>query len=388
MPKRKNSRAANGTGNIRERTDGRWECRVTIGKNPATGKPLRKSFYAPTQGDLVKLMKQVQADIDNGTYIEPSKLTVGAWMDIWLAEYLGGVKESTQASYKGHSKNHIKPNLGAVLLQKLTPHAVQKFYNGLSRVGKSAKTVKNIHGVLHQALDEAVKQDYIRKNPAANPTLPRVVKPDIKVMNDDIVAAFLKSIEGHQFEAIFFVDLFSGLRQAEILGLCWNCIDFKAGTILIDKQLVKSKLDGRYYLDTTKHDKIRKIKPAPVVMDKLRARKAQQAAAQLRAGAAWSNEWGLVFTDELGGHLVHHTVRTNYKRIVTALGAPDLTFHGLRHSYAVISLMSGDDAKTVQENLGHHTAAFTLDTYGHATEKMKDESANRMEQYIKNIEKA
>lgn len=162
-------------------------------------------------------------------------------------------------------------------------------------------------------------------------------------------------------------------------------MDFKAGTILIDKQLVKSKLDGRYYLDTTKHDKIRKIKPAPIVMVKLKERKAKQAADQLRVGAAWGNEWGLVFTNEIGGHLVHHTVRTNYKRIVAVLGVPDLTFHGLRHSYAVISLMSGDDVKTVQSNLGHHTAAFTLNTYGHTTEKMKEESANRMEQYIKNI---
>ena len=387
MPKRKNSRAANGTGTMRERPDGRWECRVTLGKNPATGKPLRKSFYAPTQGELVKLMKQIQAELDAGTFIEPSKLSVGVWMDIWLAEYLGGVKESTQASYKGHANNHIKPNIGAVLLQQLTPHVVQKFYNTLSRGGKSAKTVKNIHGVLHQALDEAVKQDYIRRNPAANATLPRIIKPDIKVMSDDIVAAFLSSIEGHQFEAIYFVDLFSGLRQAEILGLCWNCVDFKAGTILVDKQLVKSKLDGRYYLDTTKHDKIRKIKPPPVVMDKLHERKAKQAADQLCAGSAWSNEWGLVFTNELGGHLVHHTVRTNFKRIVAGLGVPELTFHGLRHSYAVISLMSGDDAKTVQENLGHHTAAFTLDTYGHTTEKMKEASANRKEQYIKSIGK-
>jgi len=387
MP-RKNSRAANGTGTIRERSDGRWECRVTLGRDPGTGKQKRKSFYAPTQAELVKLMKQVQADLDNGNYVEPSKLTVAAWMDIWLAEYLGGVKESTQASYQGHTKNHIKPNLGAVLLQKLTPHAVQKFYNLLTKAGKSGKTVRNIHGVLHQALDEAVKQDYIKKNPAAKPTLPRIIKPDIKIMDDNIVATFLKAINGHKFEAIFFIDLFSGLRQAEMLGLCWECIDLKAGTILIDRQLVKSKLDGRYFIDTTKHDRIRKIKPADIVMDKLRVRKAQQAADQLRAGAAWSNEWGLVFTDELGGHLVHQTVSKNYKSIVVSIGAPDLKFHSLRHSYAVISLMSGDDPKTVQENLGHHAAAFTLDVYGHVTEKMKENSAQRMQEYIKSISKA
>lgn len=384
MPKRK----AQGEGTIRQRKDGRWECRVTVGRNPGTGKQVRKSFYAPTQKELVALMKQVQADLDNGTFIEPSKLTVGQWMDIWTAEYLGGVKESTQASYKGHAKNHIKPCLGAELLQKLTPHVVQKFYNGLTAAGKSAKTVKNIHGVLHGAMEQAIKLGYIRVNPTAACTLPRIVKPDIKVMNDDIVTAFLTAIQGHRFEAILFVDLFSGMRQAEILGLPWENVNFKKGTIFIDQQLVKSKLDGRYYIDTAKHDKVRMIKPAPVVMEKLKLRKSQQAADQLRAGAAWSNEWGLVFTNALGKHLVHHTVRKNYKRIVAAMGFPDLRFHDLRHSYAVISLMSGDDVKTVQENLGHHTAAFTLDTYAHATDKMKEESSNRMEQYIKGIQKA
>lgn len=387
MP-RKANRNAQGAGSIRQRKDGRWECRVTVGRDPGTGKQLRKSFYAPTQGELVTLMKQVQADLENGTFQEPSKLTISAWLDIWLAEYMGGVKESTQASYKGHAKNHIKPNLGAVLLQKLTPHDIQRFYNGLTAAGKSAKTVKNIHGVLHQAMEQAIKLGYIRVNPTGACTLPRIVKPDIKVMNDDIVPAFLTAIEGHRFEAIYFVDLFSGMRQAEILGLPWKNVNFKKGTVFIDQQLVKSKLDGRYYIDTAKHDKVRTIKPAPVVMQKLQQRKAHQAADQLRAGCAWSNEWNLVFTDELGKHLIHHTVRKNYKRIVAALDAPDLTFHGLRHSYAVISLMSGDDVKTVQENLGHHTAAFTLDTYAHATDKMKEESANRMEQYIKGIQKA
>lgn len=89
MPKKRN---AQGTGSIRQRSDGRWECRVTVGRNPGTGKQVRKSFYAPTQKELVTLMKQVQADLENGTFQEPSKLTVGAWMDIWTAEYLGGGK--------------------------------------------------------------------------------------------------------------------------------------------------------------------------------------------------------------------------------------------------------------------------------------------------------
>lgn len=386
MPRKKAGRSPKGTGTIRQRKDGTWEGRYISGKNPATGKVIRKSIYAKTQGEIVEQLRQIQTELKNGTFTAPSKMTAGTWLDTWAAEYLGDVKESTQASYRGHIKNHIKPALGAVRLQQLTPDAVQKFYNGLTKKGLSAKSVKNVHGVLHGAMVQAVDDDYIKKNPCDNRTLPRITKKEIKVMDGDTVTAFLTAIEGHQFEAVFFIDLFTGMRQAEILGLTWDVINFKAGTITIDRQLVKSKLDGRYYIDTTKHDKIRKIKPAPIVIDKLRERKARQAADQLRAGPAWGNPWNLIFTNEIGGHLVHHTVRTNYKRIVADMGQPDLTFHALRHSFAVLSLMNGDDPKTVQTNLGHHTAAFTLDTYGHTTEEMQRASAERMQKYIKSIQ--
>lgn len=93
----------------------------------------------------------------------------------------------------------------------------------------------------------------------------------------------------------------------------------------------------------------------------------------------------LVFTDELGGHLMLHTVYHRFKAIVEAIGCPDVRFHNLRHSYAVAAIRAGDDVKTVQENLGHATASFTLDIYGHVTEQMKQASASRMEQFIHSV---
>lgn len=120
-------------------------------------------------------------------------------------------------------------------------------------------------------------------------------------------------------------------------------------------------------------------------MGKLKERKAKQAADQLLAGPAWDNPWNLVFTNELGRYISPKMVRKPYKRIVAALDMPDLRFHDLRHSFAVASLQNGDDIKTLQENLGHHTAAFTLDTYGHVTDQMRDDSASRMDEFIKSI---
>ena len=118
----------------------------------------------------------------------------------------------------------------------------------------------------------------------------------------------------------------------------------------------------------------------------LRGQKRKQAEWQLRAGRLWESS-GLVFTNELGSHLMPHTVYHNFKKVVASIGIPNARFHDLRHSYAVAAIRSGDDIKTVQGNLGHATASFTLDKYGHVTDQMKRDSADRMQQYIDKIKK-
>jgi integrase len=389
MPSRKTGRAAQGAGTIRQRKDGRWEARYTAGRNPGTGKQIQKSVYGYTQKETLKKLQQIHTDIENGTYTEPSKMTAGAWTDVWAAEYSGNVKPRTRDGYEALIRNHIKPELGFIPLQKLHTHHVQTFYNKLLGGGLSPQSVRHVHSVLHASFEQAVKLGYVKSNPTTRCVLPRVAKEEVKVIPDEKISAFLDAISADPFEAVFYVDLFTGMRQGEILGLTWDCVDFNAGTILINKQLTRDrKKGGAYFLDTTKYDKSRRIKPANLVMEKLRTRKLRQASDRLRAGAAWSNPWNLIFTNEMGRYLVHRTIWYHYKMIVAGLDEPDLTFHSMRHSYAVLSLMNGDDPKTVQENLGHCTAAFTLNTYAHATEKMKDESSKRMDRFIKSVNNA
>lgn len=133
----------------------------------------------------------------------------------------------------------------------------------------------------------------------------------------------------------------------------------------------------------TKNGKGRSITIAPFVVGVLRSVKRDQEHHQ----QYFSNQKvpTFVFTDELGQHLKHQTVYLDFKKIMAEIGTPNVRFHDLRHSYAVDSLRSGDDIKTVQENLGHATAAFTLDVYGHVTQKMKQDSADRMERFIRSV---
>lgn len=413
MPRKSNTRAAQGSGTIRQRADGTWEARFVVGHDPGTGKPVRKSVYAKTQKEVRQKLAQAVAAVDNKSYREPCKMTLGEWLDIWVDTYLKDVKPRTLKIYQDDIRLHIKPYLAAVKLNELDTHTVQRFFNTLLRSGKrvpkrdkegkivkkdgktvyegaplSSKTVKNVHGVLHGALRQAVVNRYIPINPADGDfcKLPKIQKQEIKPLDEVQIADFLKAIHGDRFEELFLVTLFTGLRQGEILGLTWDCVDFDNGTLLVNKQMQLHQEQGikAYQLVPTKNSKSRTITAAPSVMSLLRRRRAIQAQQHLEAGPLWQDS-DLVFTDELGRHLTKSSVYRSFKKIVAAIGRPDTRFHDLRHSYAVAAIRSGDDIKTVQGNLGHATAAFTLDVYGHVTDQMKQASAARMEAFIKSV---
>lgn len=400
MPQKGHTHAAKGNGTIRKKiitSNGKqytyWEARYTTGFDPGTGKQNQRSISGKTQKEVAQKLKAATAAIDAGTYTAPSKMTVGEWLSIWKAEYLNGVRPRTAEAYDCQIRNHIEPALGAIKLDVLVPHMIQAFYNALGQPKKdkpalSAKSIRNIHGILHRALQQAVTNGYLRSNPADPCVLPKVERKELRPLDEDDISRFMEAIKGHRFELLYLTTLFTGMREGEVLGLTWDCVDFARGIVTVNKQLQKV-LDrvSDYHLVPTKNGKGRVIAPAPFVMDLLKAQRRKQAEWQLQTGPLWANADGLVFTDETGKHLCHHTIYQNYKRVAASIGLPASRFHDLRHSFAVASIRAGDDIKTVQGNLGHATASFTLDVYGHVTDQMKQASAARMDQYIKSISK-
>lgn len=393
MPRKESkTKAAAGLGTIRKKEVTRngkqytyWEARYTAGFDPGTGKQIQRSITGKSQKIVAQRLKDATHSLDEGTYIAPSKMTVGEWLDIWSREYLGGIKQSTASTYEDKIRLYLKPNLGALRLDTLAPHVIQSLYNKQSESGLSPKTVKNTHTILHKALKQAQACGYIRMNPCDACILPRIIKKTLSPLDEVETKIFLKEIQGHRFEVLFTVTIFTGLRLGEVLGLMWNCVNFASGTILIDKQLqMKKKSGGQYELVTTKNSKGRVISVAPWVMQLLKEHREKQIEQRIEAGSLWQNS-KLVFTNKVGEHLHIRTVNKAFKKIVTKIGRPDARFHDLRHSYAVAAIRAGDDIKTVQGNLGHATAAFTLDVYGHITDQMRAASAQRMDSYIKDI---
>lgn len=321
-------RSAKGTGTIRKKTVTRggkkyeyWEARYTEGVDPGTGKQVQRSITGKTQKEVAQKLKAATAAIDNGAYTAPNKQTLGQWLDAWTETYCGGIKPRTIEIYKTDIRVHIKPALGVVRLEALTTQMVQAFYNDLGKPAKSRpeglspKTVKNIHGVLHKALQQAVLIGCLRFNPTDACTLPRIEKKELTPLDDEEITAFLGAIHGAPLETLLTITLFTGMREGEVLGLMWDCVNFKSGTITINKQLQRYREPGGgvYRISVPKNSKGRTITPAASVMALLKQHRAIQAAQRLRAGKLWQ-DGGFVFTDELGHHLTNSIVYRAFKR--------------------------------------------------------------------------
>ena len=381
------TKKANGSGTIRKRADGRWEGKYTLGYEPKTGKLIRKSVYGKTQKEVRLALSKIVSEMDSGTYAEPSKMKVSQWLDEWLASYTMNIKPATRSAYEEHIRVHIKPSLGDIPLKQLSTRDIQQLYTNLLKERElSPKTVRNIHGVLHRTLEQAKLLGYIRVNLADAAVTPRMEKKQVETLDAEDIGKFLAAIRGTKYEYPLFVAVFTGLRQGELLGLTWDCVDFEHGLLLINKQHNRVKGDTEFRFASLKNDKARVLTVADEIIDVLKLQKQRQESWGAALGNGWENPDNLVFTTEFGRYINNKILYQNFKRIAKKLGKPGLRFHDLRHTYAVNSLRAGDDIKTVQENLGHVTASFTLSTYAHATPGMKRESAKRMTAFIRSVQ--
>lgn len=394
---------ANGEGSIRKRSNGTWEARVTVGVNPETGKLISKSVYGRTQKEVREKLNALQTGeqqavnppaagpgIASEAANEPEQkeMTVGECLDTWLKEYLADVKQGTSIHYESVVRLHLKPALGDIPLSQLRTPMVQKFYNKLRAEQRSPKYIKNIHGVLHRALDMAVRVEYLERNPTSACILPKVVEKPVVPLDAPEQKKLFETLKGNPFETLFLTATFTGMRIGELIGLTWDCVDFENEVIHVEKQLVQTRKKGqKYRFGTLKNGKTRVIAPAPYIMQVLKKHKIAQAEQRLLMGDLWNpGEFpNLVFTHKDGSHYSQPTIWKEFQNILAAAGLEHHRVHDLRHTFAVNSIMAGDDIKTLQENMGHYSAAFTLDRYGHVTETMRRESSNRMQTFIEKM---
>lgn len=374
------SKRANGEGNIRKRQDGKWEGRYVY-----QGK--RHSVYGRTQAEVRKKLTEVQAQIDGGAYIAPSKITVAEWGKTWLSDCLHGKNQETVSSYETKLRLHIVPAIGDKRLTELKPIVITHFYNQLQDKGLSDKTIVCIHGALHKMIQDAVTNEIIKENVCdkVHPPKTNKVKKEMHPLKDKQVSVFLEAIKGNGMEHLFFTALFTGARESELIGLTWDCIDFERGTIHLYRQLKRDRSRKEYVFTSLKNRESRTFAPPASVIKALKAVKRQQAEWQLKAGESWHNPDNLVFTNEIGERLSTRTVYRAFKKIVDGMGLHEVRLHDLRHTYSVLALQNSMDYKTLSNNLGHATVAFTMDVYGHVSETMMQNGAEKLQRFIESL---
>jgi integrase len=379
-------RRPQGDGTIRKRSDGRWEARIIIGhKND--GSPMYKSAFTKTQKSALKQLHQLidlYRDVD---LTEDSRMTLGEWLDKWLDEYMiFTIRESTLDSYRAMVKNQVKPFIGGKQIASLTTADMQKFYNKIKKEGRvrehpiHGKTladsmVRGVHMMLHEALDAAVKERLLAKNPTNGTTVPKCNYPEKQILGDNQLETFLEAIKGYEYWCDFFyVEVMTGLRRGEICGLKWQDINFEENKLQVKRSVSVKKGGGVSIGETKTETGVRCIQMPPSVAELLKSKKRTAI-----------TEW--VFP-----HFLHPeqpiSPASAYRKLKVILKnaeLPLIRFHDLRHTFATHATQGGVDPKTLAGILGHTNASFTLDTYTHVTSDMQKSASLLVGNMIKNI---
>ena len=242
---------ANGEGNIRKRKDGRWEGRYTAGYHPETGKRIIKNVLGKTQAEVKEKLVKAIEDSKALDVVHTDEYTVAEWLRLWYELYAKpNIRSTTADSYRLGIEKHVIPRIGDIKLNKLTSREIQKMYKDLQENGRLRKsqkskqpglsnsTVRGIHMMLHNALDRAVKERLILRNPTEDCIIPKIQKQEMKILHPEDMKAYLEAADKRGVLPMFYLELVTGLRKGELTVLLWSDLDMEHCTISISKQAV------------------------------------------------------------------------------------------------------------------------------------------------------
>ncbi|MDQ2960404.1 MAG: site-specific integrase [Candidatus Dormibacteraeota bacterium] len=374
MTKRRATRRANGEGTIRHRADGRWEARIS------TEDGRRRSVFGRTKEAAAQQLRNATLARDRGVLEAPSKETVGTYLSGWLAGAQPSLRPMTYQSYESIIRTQLIPRLGRTPLARLRPHHIQGIEGEMLAAGLSPKYVRNVHGVLHRALDRAVQWHQIAANPADGVDLPQRRVRTMSALSPEEARTVLEAIETDPLCALWTLMLTTGLRQGELLALRWRDVDLEAGRLAVTGNSVRLTRRTRDALGVPSAEPVRgepktarsrRVVEMPAI--------AVQALRQHRQDCAVVSLAGLIFTRPDGRALAVPTVYDRWRAMLKRAGVPVVRPHDARHTTATLLLGEGVHPKLVSEMLGHATVAITLDLYSHATPAMHREAARTLD---------
>ncbi|MBD1371958.1 site-specific integrase [Hazenella sp. IB182357] len=370
----------------------KWYFVLDIGVNPVTGKRKQKWFSGfKTKKEASKAMTEKIHELNQGIYMEPSKITLSEYLNRWLNDY--AKTNCAPRTYQGYEyiiRDHLAPSsIGEVPLEKLKPMQIQHYYSEKLTKGRkdgtgglSARSVHHHHRLLHEALEHAVKWQLMQKNPSKAVTPPKPQKKQMNVLTKEQIHLLLEASKGKWYHAPIFIAINTGMRRGEIMGIRWQDIDFEKRIICISQTLQRIKGKGLTFRHTAKTDGSRRsLAVSNSIIDLLKTIQAQQKVIKLELSSHYQDS-DLVFANLDGTPMDLDGLSREFARLVRRIDIPYVRFHDLRHSHATLLLQQGEHPKIVSERLGHSSIAITMDTYSHVMPNMQKEAADKLDDFL------
>ena len=367
-------------GQIIDRGKNKWLVRVYLGRDENGKRKYHNKTIHGRKKDAQSYLTKVLREKDMGFFTEPSQEFLKEYLKKWLKNAVKPrVRDVTLKSYEQLVRVHLIPLLGDTKLSNLNPSLIQSTYNDLGEK-LSPRTVRYIHSILNNSLEQAVKWRMLYQNPAKYVDLPRQKKTEMRALSPVEAKKFLEEAIYSRWYPLFSLLLTTGVRPGEALGLKWDDIDFEKGKIQIRRSLTR---DGN--LEEPKTARSRRTIPLPKsVLQDLKEHKKNQAQEKLKSSEYYDRE--LVFASQKGGPVPYRNlIRLHFKPILKKAGLPEtIRLYDLRHTCATLLLSAGENPKVVSERLGHASIILTLDTYSHILPDMQQGAANKLETMLFN----
>lgn len=373
------------TGHIRRRGSRSWELKFDLGTDPLTGKRLtRYHSFKGTKREAQIELTRLMAGAADGNYIDPSKITLGEYLDRWDQDWaVVHVSPKTIERYRELLKNHVRPHLGAVRLQRLRPVNLSQLYAKLLREGRgdaglSARTVGHVHRVLHKSLVVAGEWGLIQQNPASIAKPPVASSAEVEILTEADATMVLRQLRGRSLYPIVALALATGMRRGELLALTWKNIEFEGTRLHVEHSIEQTKTGLRIKSPKTRYGR-RVISLPAWIMTDLREHWRAQQEMRLRLGLGKASDDELVFPNLDGQPRSPNAVTKEWATAATRLGLAKVSLHALPHTHASQLISSGMDVLTISRRLGHGSPMITLSVYGHLFTNTDDRAAQIMQ---------
>jgi len=370
-------------GHVYQRAKGSWTIVYDLPVDAVTGKRRQKSQTVKgTKRDAERALREVLLSIEQGSYVKPSKMTLGELLRQWLKDYASmSTTDRTQESYTSIIERHLIPGLGKLSLIDLQAQNIQGYYaKKLSegrvdgKGGLSGRSVVYHHRILSKALDYAVKMGMVVRNVAKVVEPPRVEKVTMQTLSIEEVSRFLDAAKDTDYYAYFAALIYTGLRRGELLALRWRNLDLRTGRLSVVETAYRLG-NGEYRIKEPKTQQSRRtvILP-PSLVELLKAYRFDQELLRIQLGISLEAD-DFVFIRPDGSPVNPNAITLAFRRIIKKAGLKDIRIHDLRHTHATLMLKAGVHPKVVSERLGHANIGITLDIYSHVLPGLQEAAA-------------